>query len=72
MTTEAVRSILEHTSEVNAFKIEDILFTGVLAKEAHVQKHNHWRNFRLGSKVGLLLAAPFLSVSLKIDKDHFS
>ncbi|KAH7722094.1 Glycosyl transferase [Aphelenchoides avenae] len=51
MTTEAVEAILARTAEVNAFRIEDILFTGVLAEAARVKKHNHPRNFRLGSKL---------------------
>lgn len=57
MTTEAVEAILARTAEVNAFRIEDILFTGVLAEAARVKKHNHPRNFRLGSKVGVLARA---------------
>ncbi|KAH7710976.1 Glycosyl transferase [Aphelenchoides avenae] len=51
MTTEAVESILAHTAEVNAFRIEDILFTGVLAQEAGVKKHNQWSNFRRDSEL---------------------
>jgi len=54
MSNDAVTAILKHCRDVKPFAIEDILYTGVLARKAGVAKVNGWIYFREGNRVELV------------------
>ncbi|KAI1695381.1 galactosyltransferase domain-containing protein [Ditylenchus destructor] len=45
LSNEAVTGILEHTHEVNAFSLDDVLYTGILAEKAGVLKIDASKHF---------------------------
>ncbi|KAI1705451.1 galactosyltransferase domain-containing protein [Ditylenchus destructor] len=45
MSNEAVKGILEHAHEVNAFSLDDVLYTGILAEKAAVRKIDSSKHF---------------------------
>jgi hypothetical protein len=47
LNRQAIRSIMKHTSEVNAINMEDVLFTGILAKLANVSLSQQHKMFRV-------------------------
>ena len=53
LSGQAVRNILQVAPNVSAFAVEDILYTGVLAKEAGVAKRDVAGHFRRNLMVGV-------------------
>uniref|UniRef100_A0A915EMH5 Hexosyltransferase n=1 Tax=Ditylenchus dipsaci TaxID=166011 RepID=A0A915EMH5_9BILA len=52
LSNQAVSAILAHAPIVDAFTLEDALYTGVVSDVAGVHRRDIWKYFRFGDKIG--------------------